>query len=78
VAGYYLNDTGYTDVAVLQVRDFEAADEDPLTYSMEFQAVVQKFLNAAVKTGKRKLILDLQGNPGTSPTSIKLLLQQMH
>ncbi len=71
VAGYYLNDTGYTDVAVLQVRDFEAADEDPLTYSMEFQAVVQKFLYAAVKTGKRKLIIDLQGNPGTSPTLLK-------
>ncbi|KAK5574253.1 hypothetical protein LTR43_000536 [Exophiala xenobiotica] len=64
VAGYYLNDTGYTDVAVLQVQNFEAADEDPLTYSMEFQAVVQKFLNAAVKTGRRKLIIDLQGNPG--------------
>ncbi|KIW19698.1 hypothetical protein PV08_00272 [Exophiala spinifera] len=64
VAGYYLNDTGYTDVAVLQVRDFQAVGEDPLTYSMEFQAVVQKFLNAAVKTGKRKLIIDFQGNPG--------------
>ncbi|KAJ9636107.1 hypothetical protein H2204_005604 [Knufia peltigerae] len=66
VAGYYLNDTGYTDVAILQVRDFQAADENPLTYSMEFQTVVQKFLNAAVKTGKRKLIVDFQGNPGGS------------
>jgi len=66
VAGYYLNETGLTDVAVLQIQGFEApqGSGDDLTYAQEFQAVVQKFLDAAVKSGKSKLIIDLQGNGG--------------
>ncbi|KAI1618223.1 hypothetical protein EDD36DRAFT_25269 [Exophiala viscosa] len=66
VAGYYLNGTGLTDVAVLQIQGFEAPQGSPddLTYAQEFQAVVQNFLNAAVKSGKSKLIIDLQGNGG--------------
>ncbi|KIX01680.1 uncharacterized protein Z518_09406 [Rhinocladiella mackenziei CBS 650.93] len=64
VAGYYLNDTGFTDVAVLQVREFQSATDISLDYEREFQTVVQKFLDAAVRTGKRKLIIDLQGNSG--------------
>jgi hypothetical protein len=66
VAGYYLNDTGLTDVAVLQVQSFESQTDNALDYSREFQMVVQKFLDAAVKTGKSKLIIDLQGNGGKS------------
>lgn len=66
VAGYYLNDTGLADVAVLQVQGFEAETDSSLDYSREFQMVVQKFLDAAVKTGKRKLIIDLQGSGGKS------------
>ncbi|EXJ74024.1 uncharacterized protein A1O5_02318 [Cladophialophora psammophila CBS 110553] len=64
VAGYYLNDTGLTDVAVLQIIGFEAANSDLQEYEREFQSVVEKFLDASVKTGKRKLIIDLQGNGG--------------
>lgn len=65
VAGYYLNDTGFTDTAILQIRGFEpAGGSDPADYQSEFQTVVQKFLDASVKTGKRKLIIDLQGNGG--------------
>ncbi|KIV85917.1 hypothetical protein PV11_01568 [Exophiala sideris] len=65
VAGYYLNETGLTDVAILQIQGFEAqGNTDDLTYAQEFQAVVQKFLDAAVKSGKSKLIIDLQGNGG--------------
>lgn len=64
VAGYYLNDTGFTDVAVLQIQGFEPASTEPDDYAPVFQSVVQKFLHAAVKSGKSKLIIDLQGNPG--------------
>ncbi|OAP63679.1 hypothetical protein AYL99_02906 [Fonsecaea erecta] len=64
VAGYYLNDTGLTDVAVLQIQGFESQSDDSLSYEREFQSVVEKFLDAAVKTGKRKLVIDLQGNGG--------------
>jgi hypothetical protein len=64
VAGYYLNDTGLTDVAVLQIKEFESTVDDSVEYEREFQLVVEKFLAASVKTGKRKLIIDLQGNGG--------------
>ncbi|OAL21631.1 hypothetical protein AYO20_11349 [Fonsecaea nubica] len=63
VAGYYLNETGLTDVAVLQIREFESESSGD-DYEREFQSVIEKFLDAAVKTGKKKLIVDLQGNPG--------------
>jgi hypothetical protein len=69
VAGYYLNTTGQTDVAVLQVQSFSAEINDPLNFELEFQMVVQKFFDAAVKTGKSKLIIDLQGNGGRLPSS---------
>ena len=67
IAGYYLNDTGYTDVAVLRVADFEPQNDalyNPQTYQQEFQMVEQKFLEACTQLGKKKLIIDLQGNPG--------------
>jgi hypothetical protein len=64
VAGYYLNDTGFTDVAVLQIKEFESTTDDSTEYEREFQSVVEKFLAASVKTGKKKLIIDLQGNGG--------------
>ncbi|KIX98902.1 uncharacterized protein Z520_05363 [Fonsecaea multimorphosa CBS 102226] len=64
VAGYYLNDTGLTDVAVLQILEFEPSTAVSQEYMREFQSVVEKFLDASVKTGKRKLIVDLQGNGG--------------
>lgn len=66
VAGYYLNDTGLTDVAVLQVSEFLSQTDDSLNYEKEFQSVVQKFLDAAVKSKKKKLIIDLQRNGGKS------------
>lgn len=64
VAGYYLNDTGNTDVAVLQVTEFLSQTAQALDYEKEFQSVVQKFLDAAVKSKKKKLIIDLRGNGG--------------
>lgn len=64
VAGYYLNDTGNTDVAVLQIAAFIAPGIPAVGYEEEFQTVVQKFLDAAVKSKKKKLIIDLRNNGG--------------
>ncbi|EXJ56741.1 hypothetical protein A1O7_07085 [Cladophialophora yegresii CBS 114405] len=64
VAGYYLNDTGFTDVAILQILEFGSQTDDSAEYEREFQSAVEKFLAASVRTGKRKLIIDLRGNPG--------------
>lgn len=63
VAGYYLNGTGFSDVAVLQLREFDN-DAAGVAYEQEYQMVVQKFLDAAVKSGKSKLVIDVQGNGG--------------
>ncbi|EXJ78245.1 hypothetical protein A1O3_09406 [Capronia epimyces CBS 606.96] len=64
VAGYYLSEPGLTDVAILKVSNFKPSTTVPANYEGEFQMVVQKFLDAALRTGKRKLIIDLQSNTG--------------
>lgn len=65
VAGYYLNSSGYTDVAILKITEFQSSSGGARDYQEEFQDVVEKFLAAAVRSKKRKLIIDLQGNGGT-------------
>ncbi|RVX69845.1 hypothetical protein B0A52_05679 [Exophiala mesophila] len=64
VAGYYLSDPSYADVAVLKITEFESLTSSAHDYQEEFQQVVEKFLSAAVRSKKRKLIIDLQGNSG--------------
>ena len=67
IAGYFLNDSDFKDVAVIRVDGFDASDDprfDPKTYQEEFQMVEQKFLEACAQLGKKKLIVDLQGNGG--------------
>jgi hypothetical protein len=61
VAGYFLNDTGNEDVAVLSIPSYNAALPGQ---ELEFQNVVQSFLSAAKQAGKTKLIIDLQANGG--------------
>jgi hypothetical protein len=61
VAGYFLNDTGNENVAVLSIPSYSA---DLPGQELEFQNVVQSFLAAAQQGGKTKLIIDLQANPG--------------
>ncbi|PMD66794.1 uncharacterized protein K444DRAFT_698937 [Hyaloscypha bicolor E] len=56
VSGYYLNGTGYEDVAVMSLLSFESED------FIEFQQIEQKFLADAVRDGKTKLIVDLSAN----------------
>ena len=58
VSGYYLNGTGYNDVAVLSLLAFESED------FVEFQRIAQTFLSDAVLAGKTKLIVDLSANGG--------------
>ena len=56
VSGYYLNETGYTDVAVLAVTSFVGTDD--------YQDLVYDFLDQASKAGKKKLIIDVSANGG--------------
>lgn len=59
VAGYFLDAPGFESVAVLAILSFES-----LGVGAEFQKVVQDFFAECVKTGKTKLIVDLQSNGG--------------
>lgn len=56
VAGYYLDEQGYEDVAVLSVTSFVGTDD--------FQDVVYNFLAQASKDGKKKLVIDTSANGG--------------
>ncbi|KAK8189978.1 uncharacterized protein BKA78DRAFT_353463 [Phyllosticta capitalensis] len=57
-AGYYLNDTGYQNVAVLSIPSFLPTDPE------DFQKAVRTFLADAVKASKKYLIIDLRANGG--------------
>jgi len=61
VSGYYLNDESngtYSDVAVLSMLSFAP------NFPIEFQSVVQTFIQKARENGKTKLVIDLSGNGG--------------
>lgn len=58
VSGYYLNGSGYEDVAVLTLLAFESESY------VEFQGVQQVFFADAVAAGKTKLVIDLSANGG--------------
>lgn len=65
IAGYYLNETGFEDVAVLQITGF--LPEVPTdTYLEDFQDALSYFLTRAKSDSKTKLIIDVQGNGGGS------------
>jgi hypothetical protein len=59
VGGYYLNGTGYDNVAVLAMASFE-----PSCGEQCFQDATRKFLVQAKKDGKTKLIIDVSANGG--------------
>lgn len=59
IRGYYLNETGIHDVAVLQVPTFELGTEIP-----SFVKTAVSFVKRAVIDGKVKMIIDLSGNGG--------------
>ncbi|KAI0883788.1 uncharacterized protein GGS22DRAFT_166094 [Annulohypoxylon maeteangense] len=58
ISGYYLNQTGFEDVAVLVMLSFSPSDP------VEFQQVAQDFYAAAIQAGKTKLVVDVQANGG--------------
>lgn len=62
VSGYYLSGQGFEDVAVVALTSFEP--EYHISTPAEFQAVVSDFLREAKSAGKKKLIVDVQNNPG--------------
>ena len=57
VIGYFLNSTGYEDVAVLSMTSFENGTSS---------ATVAAFLAACKEAGKTKLVVDLSANGGGS------------
>ncbi|KAI0143112.1 hypothetical protein GGR57DRAFT_484585 [Xylariaceae sp. FL1272] len=58
VSGYFLSGNGFEDVAVLALTSF--SPDDPPT----FQAAIQDFLELAVSSGMKKLVVDVQMNGG--------------
>ncbi|KAI1107423.1 hypothetical protein F4804DRAFT_352294 [Jackrogersella minutella] len=60
--GFFLNGTGFEDVAVLSLSAFE--DNNNTRYLSNFQNAVQIFLNQSRTTGKQKLVIDLTKNGG--------------
>ncbi|KAF9871421.1 peptidase S41 family protein [Colletotrichum karsti] len=64
-SGYFLNGTGYDDVAVLAVSSFAPPDAiDSVEYLTNFQNTVAKFLEESKKAGKKKLVIDVAANGG--------------
>ncbi|KAJ4289798.1 hypothetical protein N0V90_011129 [Kalmusia sp. IMI 367209] len=60
INGFYIDASGYEDVAVLQVPSFVGSGN----LEAPFQATSQEFLARAANDGKTKLIIDLQANGG--------------
>ncbi|KAE9571893.1 hypothetical protein CGMCC3_g12103 [Colletotrichum fructicola] len=64
-SGYFLNGTGYEDVAVLSVTSFAPPDAiDATEYLTNFQDTVAKFLAESKKAGKKRLVVDVAANGG--------------
>ncbi|KAJ9136869.1 Peptidase S41 family protein [Pleurostoma richardsiae] len=64
-AGYFLNGTGYDDVAVLSLLAFApSGDFDTLEYLVNYQNTVADFLAKSKEAGKNKLVIDVTANGG--------------
>ncbi|KAJ8129845.1 hypothetical protein O1611_g3782 [Lasiodiplodia mahajangana] len=57
VSGYFIDEPGFEDVAVLVMLSFSSD-------FVSFQSAVQEFFAKAVEAGKTKLIVDVQANGG--------------
>lgn len=60
INGFYIDEKGYEDIAVLQVPNFVGSS----SAEIPFQQLSQEFIPKALEDGKTKLILDLQANGG--------------
>lgn len=66
-SGYFLNGTGYDDVAVLSVLSFASPDPDTIgavEYLTNFQSTVAEFLAKSKEAGKKRLVIDVAANGG--------------
>ncbi|KAK4205009.1 hypothetical protein QBC40DRAFT_336385 [Triangularia verruculosa] len=63
-SGYFLNDTGYDDVAVLAISGFSPPEMGGLKYLTDFQATVEAFLAKSRAENKTKLVIDVSENGG--------------
>lgn len=64
-AGYFLNGTGYDDVAVLSVLGFSPFGTfDTIEYLTNFQSTLEEFLAKSKEAGKTKLVIDVTANGG--------------
>ncbi|KAH7010325.1 hypothetical protein EDB80DRAFT_892328 [Ilyonectria destructans] len=67
ISSYFLNETEYQDVGVLVLNAFEAPSSfnlDSTADLTEFYITLTSFLSAFEEAGKKKLVIDLQGNGG--------------
>ncbi|KAI0181273.1 hypothetical protein GGR52DRAFT_523579 [Hypoxylon sp. FL1284] len=60
--GFFMNEAGLEDVAVLAISAFE--ETDTLTYFKNFRNTVSSFLNRSQAGKKQRLIIDLTSNGG--------------
>ena len=64
-SGYFLNGTGYDNVAVLSVLGFSpAGDIGAVEYLSNFQSTVSSFLSQSKAAGKTRLVVDVSANGG--------------
>ncbi|KAF2810488.1 uncharacterized protein BDZ99DRAFT_498614 [Mytilinidion resinicola] len=68
VAGYFLDDSGFEDLAILKIATFFPHDPtgraSQLLLSKTFQFIVAQFMREAAAANKTKLIIDLRENGG--------------
>ncbi|KAH8694281.1 hypothetical protein BGW36DRAFT_430295 [Talaromyces proteolyticus] len=64
VVGYYPDEPGLEDVAVLSVPTFETADATGLDALAPFAEIAQYFVGNATLDGKKRIIVDVQNNGG--------------
>jgi hypothetical protein len=64
-SGYFLNGTGYDNVAVLSVLDFAPqGNTGAVEYLSNFQSTVSSFLSQSKAAGKSRLVIDVSANGG--------------
>ena len=63
-AGYFLNGTGFEDVAVLAISGFEADDVDSDLYLLNIQSTVAGFIVKCRASNKKRLVIDVTENGG--------------
>ena len=61
VSGYFLNGTGLSDVAILNIRSFEVATQPEAEF---FQDNIREFLATCRVHRKTRLLIDVRGNGG--------------